>query len=455
MSASPLIRVARAIYRKADGKVFFHSVRLPGKQFPTKRKLVATNLRAAIAEVETLNTRRREARLGVGLDPYRSLATVGQLAAAWLAARCPDRHGRPRAGLQLEAETQRLNRALPFWRDRAVLEIVAFEDGPDYHTWRTAQARGQFRLDRSVDAELMTLANLFQWAVMNPRRTGLKYNPLASRPRFEDRRRIRHCTAVMPASDEQFHQVAAWLLSADRTRALGWQFLLEGLTGARTSEILGCRLDAQARPNDEGDPGWFDAWKLHIKPAKDRLNPFAPLEVVKGHDPLRDCLGAFLHWHETRHPDSPWFIPGRDPRRPAERNSLTHALVRASRALGVPKLTSHGLRAYFVHTLRSLGVTDNEIAARLGHRSVQQIEDTYGKVKATWFGNGQQDFLPEDCAPAWAGWQPATAYQKLIVPNPKLSKPIQPDANGAGEKKPAGVAKSNEIGNSARNPGMA
>ena len=85
-----LIQVARCIYRRPGTKIFFHSLRLAGKSFPTKRKLAATTLTAAIKEVETLNTRRRESALGVGLDPYTEHITVGDLAKSWLATKCWD-----------------------------------------------------------------------------------------------------------------------------------------------------------------------------------------------------------------------------------------------------------------------------------------------------------------------------------------------------------------------------
>lgn len=420
MSRPQLIQVARCIYREDGTKKFFHSIRLPGKDHPTKRKLAATTLKAAIAELETLNTRRREARIGIGIDPLQELVTVGALAARWKAGGCPDRKGLSRTGSSLDAESDRLERLLPFWSSRAVSEIVAFEDCGDYHAWRVKHRRSeQFRLGRSVDAELTTLSNLLEWAARNPRKTGVKHNPISSRPRFDNPKLVRHCTAVMPRTDEEFHARAAFLLSSTVSQPLGWQYLLEGLTGCRTSEILACRLDARQLTNDDGEPGYFDSHKLHIIRCKAGINAFALMEATPGHDPLRDCMQAFLNWHEKEYPESHWYIPGGKSKQPMTRCALNNALERASTVLGLDKVTSHGQRAYFVHTLRAMGVPDNEIAARLGHRSTQMIEQTYGRVKAGWFGSWQQDFLPEDSAPAWAAWRPKVAYQKLIPTEPK------------------------------------
>lgn len=412
MKGGRLIRVAPCIYQQAGTRKFFQSVRLHGKAHPTKRKLNATTLTAARAEVETINTRRRESQLGVGTDPYAEIITVGQIAESWLDTNCQDRDGLARTGQSLAAETARLERLLPFWRLKSAREIVAYEDCAEYHQWRLRRRKSeQYGLGRSVDAELTTLSNLLQWAAMNSRRTGIKYNPLATRPHFNNPQSVRHCTEVMPATDEVFHQIAEALLAVESSRAIGWQYLLEGLTGCRTSEILACRVDATVC----GQPGFMDSHALHLHRLKDGIEPWALLEAAKGHDPLRDCLQSFLNWHEQEYPNNPHFIPGRNGRACADRCSLTHALHRICKALELPLVTSHGLRAYHVACLRSMGLHDEEIAARLGHRSTQQVQYTYGTVKPGFRGSWQMDMLPEDKSPAWAGWRPKITYQKLII----------------------------------------
>lgn len=427
-SAPKLICVSRCIYRVKGSKVFFHSIILSGKKYPTKRKLVANTLSKAIAEVETLNTRVREAELGVGLDPYKQLFTVGDLATAWQEAKCQDRDARPRTGQTLIDETARLRRLLPFWKCKSARDVIPYEDCPEYHQWRVngrAEKGKQFRLGRSVDAELTTLSNLLAWAAMNPRKTGLKYNPVANRPRFDNPKLVRHCTKVMPMSDEDFHRIAAHLLASDLSRPLGWQLLLEGMTGCRTSEILACRMDARMPEM----PGYMDHSALTVHRLKDGIKPYAILETAPDHSPLRDCLQAFLNWHEKRHANNQWFIPGRSTRpsedhvlKSAHSDSLTHALHRACEDLEMPLVVSHGMRAYFVATMRSLGNSDEQIADCLGHRSTNQIEQTYGTPRAGFRGSWQMDFLPEDCAPAWAKWLPKHLNQKLVVPKQEIER---------------------------------
>lgn len=414
---SKLICVDRCIYRVAGTKIFLHKVKLPGKKHPTKRKLNAKTLIAARIEVETINTRRREAQLGVGLDPYSNEATIGPMAKEWQELKCPDKKGRERTGEQLASEVARLKRLLPFWEHRDVRRIIPMEDCQDYRNWRKKQNK-RFRLDRSVDAELTTLSNLLNWAAQNPRKTGLNANPLANRPSFDDAKLIRHCTKVMPRSDEHFHQLAKALLSkkSKKTKnpnkisaALGWQLLLEGMTGCRTSEILACRMDA----NQPNQPGYHDDHALHVHRCKDGIEPWALFEATKGHEPFRECFSAFLNWRRENYPNSPWFIPGHKPRTAMRRTSLTRALHRLSEGLGLPLVVSHGLRAYFVRVMRSLGVDDDEIAKRLGHRDREQVQNTYGTVEPGWFGKKQMDFLPEGMNPAWSDWL-AQDDQKII-----------------------------------------
>lgn len=403
-----LIQVSPCIYQQAGTKKFFHAFRPDGGAYRTKRKLTATTITAARAEVETLNTRRREAKIGVGIDPYAAGLTVGQLADKWLAVNCPDRKGRQRSGDKLKSEKAALERALGWWRNKELQEIRRKDCG-SYRDWRVKQSK-VFKLTRSVDRELLTLSNLFEWAVDEDI---MRHNPIAGRKHFDDAALVRHCTKVMPTSDEQFHQLAAYLLAGDKSRPLGWQLLLEGLTGCRTSEILALRTDA-ILPDK---PGYMDHIKMTVPRRKDGIKPWALLEAVAGHSPLRDCLNAFLNWHEQRFAHTPYFIPNRkNVQKAADRMSLTHALESACTTLKIPKVTSHGLRAYFVAAMRSLGVTDAEIAARLGHKNTSQVEQTYGTVEPGWFGSWKMDFLPEDSAPAWAAWTPKNAYRFLIVP---------------------------------------
>jgi integrase len=386
----------------------FHRPTINGRR--TWRKLDSTTFTQARREVSVLKTRQLEARIGVALDPYAKLISIAQLAKEWVECGCPDRRGVSRAGDSLKYEKARLDRLLPFWGRREARSANA-EDCRDYHSWRVRLNKKKFRLGRSVDSELTCLSNLLWWASQHTRKTGLTQNPLIIKPRFDDTKLTRHCTAVMPESDEQMHAIAGFLLGSERSRPLGWQMLLESLTGARTSEILACRMDA-TKPREAG---YQDETALHLHRLKKGIEPWALLEVVKGHAPLKEMLLAFRHWHKKAYPKNQWFIPGMLPSEPADRCSLTHALRRACEFLNVPIITSHGLRAYFVRTLRSLGVDDSEIAKRLGHRSgVELVEKTYGISEPGWFGAKRMDFLPKDIKPAWSAWLPP---HTIRIPN--------------------------------------
>lgn len=423
-----LTRVARCIYRDDKTRSLFHSVKLNGSKYPTKRKLTATTITKAIEEVAALKVRAREATLGLANDPYEKPRGIGDLSQRWVKAGCPGRDGRERTGNSLDEQKGFLKRLLPFWKHRQVPGVTP-KTCREYHAWRTRRNKKQFRLGRTVDREIDTVRNVLDWAVDEEI---IDFNPLAKVKRFDNPKLVRHCTKVMPRSDEEFHLVAKLLLDMDRSRPMGWQCLLEGLTGARTSEILACRTDAEAPRK----PGYYDAHALHVHRCKDGIEPWALLQAAPGHDPLRACLSAFLNWHHIRYPHSPWFIPGIDPQQRAGRHSLTHALHRACDELGIPLITSHGLRAYNVHTLRSLGIPDNEIAIRLGHRSTAQVENTYGKCEPGWFGSKKQDFLPEGFSPAWTLWVPPQSadilelktYQNLI-PHDKTDRAVPKPAN--------------------------
>lgn len=416
--------IEAGIYRDSRTGRLVHRPIISGKR--TERRLKSTTLTMARKELAVLKTRQLESSLGIALDPYGKAITIGPLAELWSQAGCPGRDGRPRAGDKLKSEQAKLKRMLPFWAARDARAPITDEDVREFHKHRTRQGKRKgLSLNRTVDSELGALRNIFRWAVKNPRQTGLRLNPMpAELTRFDEPAAVRHCTAVMPMSDEIMHQHAAYLLADNRSAALGWQFLLECLTGARTSEIIRCRRDAK-HPRQ---PGYQDETALHLHRCKKGIEPWALLECVPGHAPLRECLEAFHHWHQKRYlnPEVQWFIPGQNPAKPITRLALTRALNRSSAALGLPKITSHGCRAYFVRTLRSLGVDDSEIAKRLGHRGgVGEVEKTYGLSEPGWFGSRKMDFLPADAAPAWRRFLPAVADENKIVMMSAYQKPTR------------------------------
>lgn len=93
------------------------------------------------------------------------------------------------------------------------------------------------------------------------------------------------------------------------------------------------------------------------------------------------------------------------------------------------KLTSHGMRAFYVLIRRSQGASDEQIAFEIGHSSNGAcIKNTYGSAPESWKNGGGPNlsWLPE--VPAWAeleknGWKfPKTPK------TPGISKVSEPPA---------------------------
>lgn len=230
---------------------------------------------------------------------------------------------------------------------------------------------------RSIDLELNTLNNAMKWAV---RKQLIKVNPVAERVSYYSPNQARHCKDVAPISADDLHATARLLFADRRSESLAWQALFEALTGLRTNETLALRRDAT--PNE---PGWIteDGGSLCVRRSKKagRENPF-----VEVHEGLKMLLAAHRSWHQVRHPDSPWFFPGRDSKSQLTKCALTHGLTRLYREKAIArKLTSHGLRAFYVLVRRSNGISDTQIAWEINHiGGVGTLEKSYGGVPQHW-----------------------------------------------------------------------
>jgi integrase len=367
----------------------------------TWRKLKSRTLKLAKAELAAKRTDQARAVQGFAKDPYGPPAKfVGELCAEFIKAGCPDRNHRPRSGHALKAEQYRIKKFLPFWT-RKLSSHVKAKDCADYYTWRKKRIeRGDG--GRAIDMELTTLSNVFHWAV----RVGkADANPLASgRPRFRDTKAVRHCREFMPQDGNELHALAEYFFKEPRSEVLGWQLLLEAMTGCRTSEILRLRWDAKHR----GQAGFIEsAWNpnqpitqwLWIARSKGGVKPF-----VEIHPALAACIEALKCWRSVRCPKSQWWLPSpRVKNAPVERGALTHGLKRASKALNLDHRTSHGMRAFYVTVRRSHGnASDAQIADELGDKTGAAIvTSTYGAVPPNWRGSEALSWLPKG-KPAWS-----------------------------------------------------
>ena len=268
-------------------------------------------------------------------------------------------------------------------------ETLCIGDCHSYHAYRTSVAkRGTGK--RAADLDLTHLSTMFNWALDYQL---VKSNPIARRRRYQRRKMVQNCTQFMPMSDEEMHDLIACVMRNSRWHTMvGFQGLLEALTGGRTGEILTLLADAEP-----GQPGYWNDEFLYINRLKDGIYPYVIM-----HEPLRQVLEAAKAYKEKHHPHSKYLLVGKDGIRHPYHDSLTHALQKAARELGLAPRTSHGLRAYYVRVCRSQGIPDQEIGMRLGHRSgVSLIKDTYGLNEPGLFGEKKLDFMPENDLPAW------------------------------------------------------
>lgn len=293
-----------------------------------------------------------------------------------------------------------------FWSARSSLDVNS----------STPLAYGNYRkAPRCADLELYTLSNALTSGV---RMDFIPSNSIAYHwPRFHRAADGKHWREFAPAAGDVLHMLAPSQLSAPPTEALGWQLLFEAFTGCRTSEILDLRMDAK----DNSTPGFIEGDWLWLKRRKNGTNPFALI-----HPALRQAIEAHREWHARRFPGHPMWIPHRFNRaRSADVGALTQALRRICPLLGLPKRTSHGLRAYYVTVRRSQGISDAQIAAEIGDATgAAIIAETYGAVPPNWQGGQDLGFMSVDAPPSWL----QTSFAPIKDQNPVIDTLATPAA---------------------------
>lgn len=393
-------RVAPGIYRHKSGTLY-ERPRLG--DVPTYRSLETDDLESAKKELH----RRKAAADAQAVKDSSALNTilVGQVIDRYALDGHRDRQRHERPPLTKKAEADNCTKLLGFWKKIPVdkVSIGAFDR---YHSYRQKQiTRGVG--DRSVDLELCTLNNAFLWAC---RCDLVSSNPLAvHRPRYTSARHVKHCRKFMPANADELHKLARLLFARPHAVVLGWQALVEAVTGLRTCEALALRTDAAPH-----EPGWItpDGKSLCVWRSKsqDGVNPFVPVN-----EGLRQTLDALFRWKQENYPDSPWFFPSpRKVGKVVDKSALAHALVRIRKELG-RKITSHGFRAWYVTVRRSHGIMDSQIAWEIGHTTGgATLIEVYGGVPPHWLtGDGPKlSWLPNG-APGWSPLKPETNIIQL------------------------------------------
>lgn len=390
------VAVEPGIYLGPYSKIYHERPTINGRR--TYRSLGTDKLAGDAGARAIFSLRRaRElmAREGAGVSPYTKpeLKTVGEVIRRYQSDGCLDHQRQQRPTDTRTMETGNCKNLLLFW-DTILIDEVTLGKCDQYCDWRRKQIERKNSTGyRTVDLDLNTLNNAMIWAW---RCEIIKINPLAARrPKYSTEKNVRHCREFKARDIDQVHAVARWLFkkplpdiqpkkhggfrpgSQHRTEVCGWQWLLENLTGIRTSEALRLRTDAQP-----GKPGYIEDWKiLHVDRSKNGVNPF----IIITPD-LEELLRALLEWKDRRFPNSTWFFPSYKSNgvNPVDESTLSHNLVKASKHFGL-KLTSHGARAFYVTMRRSWGISDAQIAVEIGHTSGgATLIDVYGGVPTNW-----------------------------------------------------------------------
>lgn len=316
-------------------------------------------------------------------------------------AGCPDRHLQPRQGTQLREHNRILALARRWWGPKPARNITQ-ADMDEYVAWRQADVEARRAAGdlvargtgvRAAELELAALSSVFHWAA---RRRRVDANPFATRGTYRVPGTVVNAQVHQPSSDEELHALCVWMIQQGRPVSAA-RCMFQALTGLRLGEYL-LRWDAAA-----GQPGWIcgglrnglEVQVLCISREKHGLNP-----AVAIHPSLEAFITAWRAYAHRHWPTSPWWFPrASSPDQPAHVDDSPRDLLAASRALGLPGRTSHGLRAFYVTVRRSQGVSDAQISEELGHRSgAGLIARVYGQPQQV-FGSRTHDWLPNETQP--------------------------------------------------------
>ncbi len=380
-------RVADGVFKR--GPVFYVRPWVKGKR--TWRKLKAITLKFAIEEARAKKTDQSRSKVGTAIDPFSGVSAFLAMADLYVAAQCPDSRLQPRHAALREIEAQRLEHLRTFFGKMRLHEIK-LPALPRYKEWRVKKCQ-KGSGERTVDMELVTLSNVLNYAVS----IGcLDFNYIGqNRPRFRQRKDVRKSRDVAPPNADVIHEIAATFFVRTQSEVLGWNLLFSILTGCRKTELLSLRMDAKTKD----DPGYIEGNYLFIRRAKGGVNNFILIEGA-----FKEMIEAFKRWHQGRFPKNPWYFPGRmkDGKEPMDNHSLNVGLRRACKGLNIPVFTPHGCRSFYVTKRRSDGLSDAQVAAEIGDKTVAIISETYGAIPPNWQGSNKLTFLPKEGKPAWS-----------------------------------------------------
>jgi integrase len=193
------------------------------------------------------------------------------------------------------------------------------------------------------------------------RRGTLDRNPIAGRSRYTHAADVRHCREVAP-TPAALQQIVHWLRTREEHGVADLVCFL-AYSGLRIGEAI---------PLDREAIDWA-ANVIHVRREKRGILPWVPI--------LPEM--AVLLREMQKRLTSPLLFPSPfEANVPRDDSAVRHRITSACKALGLPHVTPHGLRSYFVTQARQSGLSDAEIAMLIGDKSGPAIiSHTYGDVR--------------------------------------------------------------------------
>jgi integrase len=363
-------RIGKCLYRKGD--VIIARVRINGK--PAWRSTKTNDPKKARQWLK--KWREEEWMLRTGIEPkgvvlHRKCVTVDELIDEYIKAGFPTRKMQKKAEVTLINE-QACLRVLRAYFGNKPAAGLGLADCDRFKDWRQAGGffagntlrEGRKKLsrlktgNRSVDLELTVLSNVLHLAV---RRGMLERNPLIGRSRYTHAAEVRHCREVAPTTAALL-QIEHWLRIRNEAGAADLTLFL-AYSGLRIGEAI--TLDWEAVD--------WDKKVIHVHRQKRGIFPWVPILSE-----MATLLGEM-----KKRTTSPLLFPSPfDANTPRDDSAIRHRIAAACKALGLPHVTPHGLRSYFVTQARQSGLSDAEIAMLIGDKSGPAIiAHTYGDVR--------------------------------------------------------------------------
>ena len=364
-------RIGDNLYRRSNGRLYCR-VTISGKRkwhcLDVEETKSARRLIREWRDEEVLKARGIELP---GSVLERNRLTVGKVLDGYVAADCPTRKMLPKSPQTVTNELKCLNPIRAYFEGRpAVALTLGVCD--EYRTWRNSggyvierklkdgntvsvRTRGG---NRGVDLELTTLSNALGLAV---RRGHLKSNPLTGRTPYGVAAEVRHCREVAP-TPQGLTQIEHWLRGKGEQEVADLVCFL-AFTGLRIGEAIPLEWENVDMASS----------LLHVKREKRGIMPWVPI--------LLELHGLLLEM-QKRAKSYLLFPSPFDPEQTRDKARINRWLKSATEALGLPHVTPHGLRSYFVTQARQSGLTDAEIAQLIGDKTGPAIiATTYGDVR--------------------------------------------------------------------------